>query len=44
MVFPNNDYITFSIDKSNPASFTFPTKKPKKDLVRCWGCRCSISI
>lgn len=30
MVFPNKDYITVSIDKSNSASFTFPTKKPKK--------------
>ena len=30
MVFPNKDYITFSIDIKNPVSFTFPKKKPKK--------------
>lgn len=37
MVFPNNDYITFSIDKSNSASFTFPTKKPKKIWLDAGG-------
>lgn len=30
MVFPKNDYITFSIDSKKPVNFTFPTKKPKK--------------
>lgn len=30
MVFPNNDYITFSLSKTISASFTFPTKKPKR--------------
>lgn len=30
MVFPNNDYITFSLGSSNPVNFTFPNKKPKR--------------
>lgn len=30
MVFPDNDYITFSIDSSKPVNFTFPNKKPKR--------------
>lgn len=30
MVFPNRDYITFSLSKSISASFTFPDKKPKR--------------
>lgn len=30
MVFPKNDYITFTIDSKNPVNFTFPNKKPKK--------------
>lgn len=30
MVFPDNDYITFSLSKTISANFTFPTKKPKR--------------
>lgn len=30
MVFPKNDYITFSLSKTITASFTFPNKKPKR--------------
>ena len=30
MVFPDRDYITFTIDSKTPANFTFPNKKPKK--------------
>lgn len=30
MVFPDTDYITFAIDSSKPANFTFPNKKPKR--------------
>lgn len=30
MVFPNKDYITFSLDSTKPVNFTFPNKKPKK--------------
>ena len=30
MVFPDKDYITFSIDSSKEVNFTFPNKKPKK--------------
>lgn len=30
MVFPDNDYLTFSIDAKNPVNLTFPNKKPKK--------------
>lgn len=30
MNFPNNDYLTFSIDAKNPVNLTFPNKKPKK--------------
>lgn len=37
MVFPNNDYITFTIDKNTSASFTSPTKKPKKIWLDAGG-------
>lgn len=30
MVFPDKDYITFSLDSSKPVNFTFPNKKPKR--------------
>ena len=30
MVFPDKDYLTFSIEAKNPVNFTFPNKKPKK--------------
>ena len=30
MIFPKNDYLTFSVEKGTPVVFTFPTKKPKK--------------
>lgn len=30
MVFPDRDYITFSLSKTISASFTFPVKKPKR--------------
>lgn len=30
MVFPDNGYITFTIDVKNPVNFTFPNKKPKR--------------
>lgn len=30
MVFPNKDYVTFSIDSSKEVKFTFPYKKPKR--------------
>ena len=30
MVFPDKDYITFSIDSSKTVNFTFPNKKPKR--------------
>lgn len=30
MVFPDNNYVTFTIDVKTPANFTFPNKKPKK--------------
>lgn len=30
MIFPDNGYITFSIDIKNPVTLTFPNKKPKK--------------
>lgn len=30
MVFPDNDYLTFSLDSSKPVNFTFPNKKPKR--------------
>lgn len=30
MVFPDNDYLTFSIGAKTPLDLTFPNKKPKK--------------
>lgn len=30
MVFPNNDYLTFSVEKGTPVDLSFPTRKPKK--------------
>lgn len=30
MVFPDKDYITFSLDSSKTVNFTFPNKKPKR--------------
>lgn len=30
MVFPDADYITFSVGKDAAVDFSFPTKKPKK--------------
>lgn len=30
MVFPDNGYITVTIDVKNPVNLTFPNKKPKK--------------
>ena len=30
MVFPNTDYLTFSVEKGTPVDISFPTKKPKK--------------
>lgn len=30
MVFPDKNYVTFTIDSKTPANFTFPNKKPKK--------------
>lgn len=30
MIFPDKDYITFSLDSSKPVNFTFPNKKPKR--------------
>lgn len=30
MVFPDMDYITFSVGKDAAVDFSFPTKKPKK--------------
>lgn len=30
MVFPNKDYLTFSISAKNPVELSFPKKKPKK--------------
>lgn len=30
MVFPDNDYLTFTIDAKNPVNLTFSNKKPKK--------------
>lgn len=34
MVFPDKNYVTFTIDSKTPANFTFPIKT-KKDMVRC---------
>lgn len=30
MIFPDNDYLTFSVNNKNPVKLTFPNKKPKK--------------
>lgn len=30
MVFPDKDYIAFSLEPSKPVNFTFPNKKPKR--------------
>jgi hypothetical protein len=30
MVFPDKDYITFTIDSSKEVTFNFPNKKPKR--------------
>lgn len=30
MVFPDKDYITFTIDSSKEVTYTFPNKKPKR--------------
>lgn len=30
MVFPDKDYITFTMDASKVFTFTFPNKKPKR--------------
>ena len=30
MVFPDKDYITFTMDASKAVTFTFPNKKPKR--------------
>lgn len=36
MVFPNKDYLTFSMSAEKPVVISFPKKKPKKkDMVRC---------
>ena len=37
MVFPDRDYITFTIDSKTPANFTFPNKKPKKIWLDAGG-------
>lgn len=37
MVFPDNGYISFTIDVKNPANFTFPNKKPKKIWLDAGG-------
>lgn len=42
MVFPKNDYITFSLSKTLKADFTFPDKKPKDYGLIPEG-RCNIS-
>nr|DAM02064.1 MAG TPA: hypothetical protein [Caudoviricetes sp.] len=30
MLFPNNDYLTFTVSAAQPVQFSFPNKKPKK--------------
>lgn len=37
MVFPERDYITFSLSKTITQSFTFPRKKPKRLLFDTGG-------
>lgn len=37
MVFPDNGYITFTIDVKNPVNLTFPNKKPKKIWLDAGG-------
>lgn len=37
MVFPDNGYVSFTIDSKRPANFTFPNKKPKKIWLDAGG-------
>lgn len=37
MVFPDNGYITFTINSKTPVNFTFPNKKPKKIWLDAGG-------
>ena len=33
MVFPKNDYLTFSVSATTPVNFSFPLKKPKRFFI-----------